>query len=1323
MAGSEALPFGEFFAVLRARGYSITLEHHLRLARLLERTGPSLAPANLRGLLCPIFATDASEQEAFYAAFDSYFAALLAPPSPTPAGESAVPETPKAVISSKRRWLGYAIAAFLALAAASAIVWLRSPPPTVEQSTPRATPSPSTPDPVAGGEISRQQERPQLVPTPPPLMPAPPARVPFGERSAGFLQQHRIELKCAVVSLVVIGFSFGEWRRWRRRELLIARARRRKPPFSWPVRVGAPKIREFHSQPLYDAARAMRRRQAADTEHLDLLGSLQATIRGGGLPRLVYRRGSRVPEYLFLIDCASPRDHQAAFFDQLAASLERESVFIARYFYRGDPRICWDDRATTSLADLRRLHADHRLLLIGDGAGLLDPLTGDPASWLPLLFEWREHALLTPVPSARWGLREATLGTLLQVLPATVEALADVPELLERGSVESSRRTWQDEAPVPPRAGRAVSLEALRGYLGDSAFEWLCASAIYPELQWNLTLFLAAQSPQAGELLNENVLLRLTRLPWFREGVLPDELRARLLAVLPDERQLRYRRALIEILESNPPPRESHAADAREIDIAIHRKWIGRHDRALQEKTPAAATLPLGEQTRDYSELRLHEPSAATGLAFLLPAQVRALVYDKALAPLGIRPILRLVMAILVAGAGVTLTDRMSQESQPSDQRWLAPELRPTPSPTPAPPLPYAKAVPGKPGYVTSPYDPKAYIDVRGFPPETEVKDPYSGKMFRVPPVSTPASTPPASAETPDFGADPFKTAAADPTATVLVLPKPPSPTVGTLSSPEPSALFNDVIARGKSLRESGDMSTALTRFREALAMEPKSAEASFELAVTYEKMQVPEKAAEQWRRIYEMGESAGPYFTAAEVRLKQIQQDVIKSLAASTGETEEGIAPGKTLGLINVVTEDRDDRTVAKHLILRIPINVRARTKVDVRDLTIQVLFYDLVDNQNVVQTAATMSSRWATAPANWLDSNTETLEVDYQLPLPDARAAGRENRRYFGYLVRIYYKGELQAVAGEPEKLVQQFPPEQKLPGSAAQNPPPTNQPAPAGTPIPQGSSRGGSGPYQTSADFEKYARMLREKALLKLEPQVVVPTGNRPLKQSKYPWKNNIVTTVFSVGSTAKGKPARNASAWDPKWLKSFGGLDNPDPAARRGFIPSAFVPQQNPFYIALPYNDVIRGTTKPEAKAIIPWFNEAFQEEGKSVCRDRWIRIRSREGKDCYAQWSDCGPSGTDHWQYVFGDERPKPSVKQGAGLEISPAVRDYLGVSGPDVIDWQFVDVKDIPRGPWSMYGENNDFVQMARRNPIRSQRLEPPLPTKAGMSEPTVIVR
>jgi hypothetical protein len=48
--------------------------------------------------------------------------------------------------------------------------------------------------------------------------------------------------------------------------------------------------------------------------------------------------------------------------------------------------------------------------------------------------------------------------------------------------------------------------------------------------------------------------------------------------------------------------------------------------------------------------------------------------------------------------------------------------------------LRYATPVPGKKGFVTSPFSPDAgYIDVRGFAPGTPVKDPYTGKVFLTP--------------------------------------------------------------------------------------------------------------------------------------------------------------------------------------------------------------------------------------------------------------------------------------------------------------------------------------------------------------------------------------------------------------------------------------------------------------------------------------------------------------------------------------------------------------------------------------------------------------
>ncbi|PYJ44530.1 MAG: hypothetical protein DME86_00110 [Verrucomicrobia bacterium] len=245
---------------------------------------------------------------------------------------------------------------------------------------------------------------------------------------------------------------------------------------------------------------------------------------------------------------------------------------------------------------------------------------------------------------------------------------------------------------------------------------------------------------------------------------------------------------------------------------------------------------------------------------------------------------------------------------------------------------------------------------------------------------------------------------------------------------------------------------------------------------------------------------------------------------------------------------------------------------------------------------------------------------------------------------------------------------------------------------------STAAGQSPYESAADFAKYARKLREQALLKVEPQVFVPTASRTSTTTRYPWKTNIVTTVFWIGEQAGGNnPVPNhKSSWDANWASNYGGFDNPDSSSRRNYIPAAFVPRQNPFYCALPYNDVTHGQFKPEAALVIPWFKQAYTEPGKSVCKDRWIAIR-KSNRICYAQWEDCGPFRTDHFQYVFQSERPKPNLNRGAGLDVSPAVRDYLGLSPTDVTDWQFIEVRDVPPGPWRTYGDNNHFVIAKRQ--------------------------
>jgi hypothetical protein len=89
----------------------------------------------------------------------------------------------------------------------------------------------------------------------------------------------------------------------------------------------------------------------------------------------------------------------------------------------------------------------------------------------------------------------------------------------------------------------------------------------------------------------------------------------------------------------------------------------------------------------------------------------------------------------------VTAPAKPSPSAPPRVPRDTA-AAKPKPSPSLAPrsvanppaQYPTARVVPGKPGYVFSPYDPSGgYVDVNGFPAGSKVKDPYSGKIFLVP--------------------------------------------------------------------------------------------------------------------------------------------------------------------------------------------------------------------------------------------------------------------------------------------------------------------------------------------------------------------------------------------------------------------------------------------------------------------------------------------------------------------------------------------------------------------------------------------------------------
>ena len=198
------------------------------------------------------------------------------------------------------------------------------------------------------------------------------------------------------------------------------------------------------------------------------------------------------------------------------------------------------------------------------------------------------------------------------------------------------------------------------------------------------------------------------------------------------------------------------------------------------------------------------------------------------------------------------------------------------------------------------------------------------------------------------------------------------------------------------------------------------------------------------------------------------------------------------------------------------------------------------------------------------------------------------------------------------------------------------------------------------------------------------VRVPEIELNRNQTGATWRGNVVAQVFWVGQKSAEKPHEaRPNAWNPHWVEHFGGIDHPQ--RRNGYLPADFTPRRNPFYVALPFNDLGPDQRhRPEASEVIPWYWREYRGNNHSVCKGRWLAIHHR-GKICYAQWENVGPDHDDLSEYVFGGHPLPDNLKGHAGIEISPATRDFLKFRHGDRIQWRFVRAEDVPRGPWNQW--------------------------------------
>ena len=312
---------------------------------------------------------------------------------------------------------------------------------------------------------------------------------------------------------------------------------------------------------------------------------------------------------------------------------------------------------------------------------------------------------------------------------------------------------------------------------------------------------------------------------------------------------------------------------------------------------------------------------------------------------------------------------------------------------------------------------------------------------------------------------------AAAPQATAAPVEETTSAPTTAQSTPNAAVLSaaEQLLKEATLLRDQGDTTNALARLQEAAQSDPKNANVLAQMAMIYESIQLFERSNETWRKIEEIGPSAGALYELAELKLKN---GVSTPATAATGpglvgaspldagttrNDADGIPDGSTFGITEVTATDSPDADAETNMKLKIAVKVRPNTVIDHTKVKIQVFFYDTVDNKEVALTDADVSYEWLTPHHDWKDTNPEILAVTYLRPknkqvssdaaLSAAAAAvtppgGKKknstkkepspqlpgeggHRKYLGYIVRIYYNDQLQAVRADPTKLLNLFPP----------------------------------------------------------------------------------------------------------------------------------------------------------------------------------------------------------------------------------------------------------------------------------------------------------
>ena len=138
----------------------------------------------------------------------------------------------------------------------------------------------------------------------------------------------------------------------------------------------------------------------------------------------------------------------------------------------------------------------------------------------------------------------------------------------------------------------------------------------------------------------------------------------------------------------------------------------------------------------------------------------------------------------------------------------------------------------------------------------------------------------------------------------------------------------------------------------------------------------------------------------------------------------DTGLQPGAMLGIVD--DRLRDNKVGMKSL--RVAVKSRPGSTIKVQDVKIYIYFYEETEDGEVLLTDSKVVTQWLSPPIDWSANEPELLDGQYIMPdstqAGSSASNGSPGRKYHGYVVAVYYSGELQDFRSQPSKLAKDFP-----------------------------------------------------------------------------------------------------------------------------------------------------------------------------------------------------------------------------------------------------------------------------------------------------------